>query len=98
MEWNRKNGLLAGVGAALAAALGYFLSTRLRGGGSGDEGHGGSAALSGTGAAGAVGTSGAARSAGPDAMRDPPSEWTKVDEASDESFPASDPPAVKHVD
>jgi hypothetical protein len=26
-------------------------------------------------------------------MRDPPSDWDKVDEASDESFPASDPPA-----
>jgi hypothetical protein len=99
MTWNRKSSLLAGIGAALAAAVGYFLSTRLcSGGGGSDEGHGGSAALSGTGAAGAVGTSGAARSAGPDAMRDPPEEWTKVDEASDESFPASDPPAVKHVD
>lgn len=33
------------------------------------------------------------RDAGPQAMRDPPkSEWTSVDEASDESFPASDPP------
>lgn len=33
------------------------------------------------------------RDAGPDAMRDPPEkEWTEVDEASDESFPASDPP------
>jgi hypothetical protein len=26
-------------------------------------------------------------------MRDPPSSWDKVDEASDQSFPASDPPA-----
>jgi hypothetical protein len=101
MERNRKRTLFTGIGAALAAGIGYLVSTRLRsrgGGSGGDQGHGGSAALSGTGAAGAVGTSGAARSAGPDAMRDPPSDWTKVDEASDESFPASDPPAVKHVD
>lgn len=34
------------------------------------------------------------RDAGPDAMRDEPIEgWTKADEESDESFPASDPPA-----
>jgi hypothetical protein len=26
-------------------------------------------------------------------MRDPPKHWDKVDEASDESFPTSDPPA-----
>ncbi len=32
------------------------------------------------------------RPAGPEAMRDPPPHWDKVDEASDESFPASDPP------
>jgi hypothetical protein len=33
------------------------------------------------------------REAGPQAMADPPKrEWTKVDENSDESFPASDPP------
>ena len=34
------------------------------------------------------------RDAGPQAMRDKPQEkWTKADEESDESFPASDPPA-----
>jgi hypothetical protein len=34
------------------------------------------------------------RSAGPDAMRDAPRRlWDKTDQSSDESFPASDPPA-----
>ncbi|WP_033074748.1 hypothetical protein [Sphingopyxis sp. MWB1] len=34
------------------------------------------------------------RSAGPDAMRDPVQRpWERVDQAVDESFPASDPPA-----
>jgi hypothetical protein len=34
------------------------------------------------------------RSAGPSAMRDKPvRKWNEIDEASDESFPASDPPA-----
>lgn len=34
------------------------------------------------------------RDAGPSAMRDKPaSGWSKTDEESDESFPASDPPA-----
>ncbi len=34
------------------------------------------------------------RNAGPEAMRDAPEGWQKVDQASDESFPASDPPAT----
>jgi hypothetical protein len=39
--------------------------------------------------------SGSVRDAGPDAMRDKPKrEWQKTDQASDESFPASDPPAT----
>ncbi|WP_247881469.1 DUF2934 domain-containing protein [Skermanella sp. TT6] len=34
------------------------------------------------------------RSAGPDGMRDAPRRpWDKTDQSSDESFPASDPPA-----
>lgn len=32
------------------------------------------------------------RDAGPEAMRDKPSNWSEADETSDESFPASDPP------
>ena len=35
------------------------------------------------------------REAGPHAMADKPQrEWSKADQASDESFPASDPPAT----
>lgn len=33
------------------------------------------------------------RPAGPESMESPPENWDKVDEESDESFPASDPPA-----
>lgn len=38
-------------------------------------------------------SSGPVRPAGPEAMQDPPERWDRVDEAADESFPASDPPA-----
>lgn len=39
------------------------------------------------------------RPAGPDGMRDrPKKEWTPADEAADESFPASDPPAANRFD
>ena len=34
------------------------------------------------------------RDSGPTAMRDKPGDWSKADEASDESFPASDPPST----
>jgi hypothetical protein len=33
------------------------------------------------------------RQAGTKEMEDPPATWDRVDETSDESFPASDPPA-----
>jgi hypothetical protein len=39
------------------------------------------------------------RPAGPENMRDKPKrEWTAEDEAIDESFPASDPPAANRFD
>lgn len=34
------------------------------------------------------------RDAGPGAMADSPQTWSKVDQRSDESFPASDPPST----
>jgi hypothetical protein len=37
---------------------------------------------------------GAVRDAGPENMTHKPERWTKTDEAIDESFPASDPPAT----
>lgn len=45
-------------------------------------------------AAFAAGQTGNVRDAGPGAMRDTSSHrWSSTDQASDESFPASDPPA-----
>ena len=43
---------------------------------------------------GAAGNATQVRNAGPDAMRDSPRRWSTVDEASDQSFPASDPPGT----
>lgn len=44
---------------------------------------------------GSAGNASPVRDAGPHAMRDGARrEWSKVDQASDESFPASDPPAT----
>jgi hypothetical protein len=34
------------------------------------------------------------RNAGPEGMRSDPPQWDRIDEASDESFPASDPPST----
>lgn len=88
---------IVGIGAA-AAGLVYLLSRRLTGMGGPDHDEPHAPALTGGGAHGPIGSSGNVRPAGPEAMRDPPADWSKIDEASDESFPASDPPAVKHVD
>jgi hypothetical protein len=96
MAWTRNRTILA-AGAAVAGVAGALFTRRWWGGG---ESEPDAAAHSrGKTAPGPVGQSGGARSAGPEAMRDPPSEWEKVDQSSDESFPASDPPAVSpHVD
>src|SRR5688572_14742203 len=97
MAWNRNRTMFAAGGAAVAG-LAAALFTRRRWSGEDEERP--AAALSrGKSAPGPVGQSGAARSAGPEAMRDPPKDWERVDQAADESFPASDPPGISpHVD
>ena len=99
MTWTRNRTMIAAGGAAVAG-LAAALFTRRWWSGEAEVGEQPAAAHSrGKTAPGPVGTSGSARSAGPEAMRDPPSEWEKVDQAVDVSFPASDPPGISpHVD
>jgi hypothetical protein len=86
-RFTRTTAILATVGAA---ALGYMAVTSYQRAGSR---RGGGAALADDEKHAAQDFS-STRSAGPEAMRDPPKEWSSADEASDESFPASDPPPV----
>jgi hypothetical protein len=87
MPSNRTTAILAAVGAG---AIGYCAVRAL---GRRGDGQGRGGALS-RGERFAAGDFSSTRSAGPDAMRDPPREWSGADQAADESFPASDPPPV----
>ena len=92
MKWNHNHTIIAAAGAAVAAAgAALFAFGRRK-----ETGEADAPAF----ATGKIEPSpGAARSAGPEAMRDPPKDWENVDQAADESFPASDPPAISpHVD
>ena len=94
MERNRTTAILATIGAAAAGYGLVALLRRLRGGSSGHA-----PALSGREDHVSSDDINATRVAGPGAMRDPPKSWDRVDEAADESFPASDPaPALSRVD
>ena len=96
-EWDRKSIAAAAVGAVGALGLGWLL-TRLWYQAH-DEDDRPAAAFSDGKAAGFAGDTGGQRASGTEAMRDPPRDWSRLDEASDESFPASDPPAINpHVD
>lgn len=96
MGWTRNRTVLAAAGAAVAGVAGALFTRRWW---RRNDEPAAAATRRGKTAPGPVGQSGAARSAGPEAMRDPPKDWEKVDQAADESFPASDPPAVSpHVD
>jgi len=95
MRWTRNRTIMAAL-AATVGGVGAALFSRRR---KADDEPEAAAVNRGKTAPGPVGQSGGARSAGPDAMRDPPKDWEKVDQSSDESFPASDPPGVNpHVD
>jgi hypothetical protein len=99
MAWSRNRTIFAAAGAAVAGLAAALFARRRWLGGTGDQVPA-PANQRGKTEPGVAGRSGAAaRSAGPDAMRDPPPDWDKVDQSVDESFPASDPPAISpHVD
>ena len=99
MKWNRTTSIIAASGAAVVGLGAAIAARRYWFAGAEEEDQPAAALERGKRAPGPVGDSGAARSAGPEAMRDPPEEWEKVDQAADESFPASDPPGINpHVD
>jgi hypothetical protein len=87
MPSNRTTALIAAAGAA---AIGYC-AVRALGRRGESQGRGGALSADDRYAAGDISST---RSAGPDAMRDPPRSWSAADQAADESFPASDPPPV----
>jgi hypothetical protein len=90
--WSRSTAIFATIGAATTGYLAVYAYSRMsRGNGKATGGRG--PAFS-RGEQHATKDFSATRSAGPEAMRDPPKSWDAADEASDESFPASDPPAV----
>ena len=98
-SWTRSGAVWIAAATAAAAGLAAVLVSRRWFADDDDDEIYAPALARGSRPGGAYGTSGAARQAGPEAMRDPPKSWSKVDEASDESVPASDPPAVSpHVD
>ena len=84
----RGAGQTAAVAALVGAVVGILFYRAMQG--EGERSPGRHAALAGPGGPGRT----PVRTAGPEAMRDQPRRnWDEVDEASDESFPASDPPA-----
>lgn len=91
LSMDRNTALLAAAGAALAGVVGFVFGRRYLAG-LDRESREPAPAITGAKPAGPVGESGSARQAGPEEMRDPPEHWDKVDQAADESFPASDPP------
>jgi len=91
MAWSRNRTFLAAGGAAIAGLVAAVFARRQL---SPDPEPKAAALQRGETAPGPVGQSGSARSAGPDAMRDPPADWDPVDQSVDESYPASDPPAI----
>ena len=76
--WTRSNGLACAVVAGVAVMAGAALLAAWR-----DSQRDAPRAPS----------FGGARPAGPAAMHAPPDDWDEVDQALDESFPASDPPS-----
>lgn len=75
---------LAALGAAGYAGYRYFQNKK----------HEGPAAFGSGQATGGTSAYTPVRDAGPSAMRDEPGRWSKTDETSDESFPASDAPGT----